>query len=576
MLRKKKIIGKNNDSAINLLQVLFFAGFLVLVTSLIVYQIVKGDYYFQRAKNNYVRLIPLPATRGSIFDRNGVELAYDKASFNISVVPYQIRNKKEELFKRISGFLDYDLDSINKAYKNNLRSLFAPVDIIIDLEKTTALELKEKFSDSIFVNPQPKRYYPYSDSLAHILGYVKEATSQYERLKKYGYSPLERVGFLGLEQYYDTYLKGEDGGDSIEVDALGRVVGFLGKQLPKKGKDIQLTIDKNFQEVASEVLEGEKGVIILMDSLTGEIITLVSAPSFNPNYFIEGEGVAKFLRSKDSPLLNRAIQSMYPMGSTFKPIVALAALEEEVVNPYKEFDCQGRFKLGPATFGCMHVHGKENMYQALPHSCNIYFYNLGLLLGPDKLSKWAKKFGLDSLTEIDLPYEKKGFIPTVKWKKRKLKRNWYAGDTVNFSIGQGFVNVTPLGVTVAINAFANGGYLVTPHILKKVDNKLSALQDNDYLDIGEEKLSLIKQTLRKTVSWQEGTANLLNRLDLGLAGKTGTAQTRGRAHGWFVGFFPYKSPKYTIGVFLENAGSSYQALKATYHFLKQAKEKDLL
>lgn len=570
--------------SVETIQKIYFGGFIVLILALSYYQIVKGDYYFKRAKNNYVRLIPLRAIRGSILDRNGKLIADDKASFNISVIPYQIKRKKDSLFREIAKFLNLDVKSLYRNYNKNLRSLFIPVDILIGSDKITALALKEKFADAILINTQPQRYYSYPYQFAHILGYVKKATARYEELKKYGYQPLERIGFSGIEQQYDAYLKGEDGGDSIEVDAKGKMVGFLGKQIPKKGKSIQLTIDSRIQNAAYQSLEGEKGAIILMNSDNGEIIALCSAPSFDLNHFVKGKNIAKLLNNKDSPMLNRAMQASYPIGSVFKPILALAALEtgksrlgKQKITSATTFFCNGELRLGLAKFRCWATHGRQNLHQALIHSCNIYFYNLGLLLGPNIMSKWAKKITLDSLTNIDLPYEKKGFIPTVKWKRKKLKIGWFPGDTFNLSIGQGFMTSTPLEVIIAINVFANNGYLVVPHILRKVAGLNSELATRTYLGASEMNIKKIKKGLRGAISEPGGTASMLRALNLQISGKTGTAQTGGESHGWFVGYFPYRNKKYTICVFLENVGSSYVALKVTYNFLEKiTKDNDFL
>ena len=555
---------------------IYASGFWLLILVLFFYQIINGDYYRQRAQNNYVRLIPIPAIRGSIFDRDGNLLAYDRAIFNISVIPHQIKNEKDSLFKELSEFTGHSLISLKKNYRQNSKNPFSAVNIIKDVDKTTALRLKEKFKDQILISPVPQRYYPTDENSAHLLGYVKEAASSYEKLKKYGYKPLERVGFLGIEQYYDAYLKGQDGGDLVEVDAGGRLVGFLGERRPKKGEDIYLTINSRIQKLGLAALDKNKGVVILMDSASGEILALCSSPSFNPNSFIRGRNVARFLNDKSSPLLNRAIQASYPLGSTFKPLIALAALDEGKIQPTKTFLCQGEIKVGLTKFKCWETHGLQNLYQAIVHSCNSYFYNLGLNLGPNALSRVAKRFGLDSLTGIDLPYEKKGFVPTPAWKKKSLKQNWFAGDTVNFSIGQGFIETTPLENMLAINVFASDGYLVKPRILKKVGDLPSGLPSRTYIRHKKETLEEVKRGLRGVVSEVDGTAVLLKNLDFEISGKTGTAQTSGRPHGWFIGYFPYKDSKYTICVFLENGGSSYEALRVVYKFLKKIDEEELL
>jgi len=520
--------------------------------------------------------MPIAAIRGSIYDRNGIILAKDKPIFNISVLPYQIHSQKEELFEQISSFLQLDYETLNDNYKKNTEGLFSPADIIIDIDKKTAIALKDRFGEYLVISPKPRRHYPYTDRLSHAIGYVKDATSIPLDLKKYGYTSLERIGFLGIEQYYDAYLKGENGGNLIEVDARGKVVGFLGKRISQRGKDISLTIDINIQKEAASAMNKKKGTLIFMDSLDGEILALFSSPSFDPNNFIKGKNVKTILANKKSPLLNRAIQSVYPVGSVFKPLLAVAALSERKITPNKTFVCNGELHIGIAKFRCWNTHGPQNLHEALVNSCNVYFYNLGLILGPNAISDWARRFGLDSFTGIDLPYEKKGFIPSMRWKRNALKKSWFAGDTINFSIGQGFLNTTPLAITIAINAIANDGYLINPYILKAVDEIPSELSSKTSLGLNEEIINSVKSSLRQVVASEHGTAHILERLSLEIAGKTGTAQTSGKSHGWFIGFFPYKNPRYTICVFLENGGSSYQAAKVTFSFLNSLKNKGFI
>jgi len=559
-----------------MLRRIYLGGLCILLGALGWYQLLRGDYYSQRAKNNYLKVIPLPSLRGTIFDRNQIPIAYDQAAFNLAVIPYQIREVKQSLFEDLSVSSGLSLELLNKNYQRNISGFFSPVEIVTNMEKLKALGLKEEFSDTTVISTRPQRYYPQGYEFAHLLGYVKQAKAFYEELKNYGYSPLERVGFKGIEQFYDTYLKGRDGGELIEVDSRGRVKGFLGQRLPQKGKDIHLSLDSRLQQVAYDVLEKRKGVIILMDSESGEILTLCSRPSFNPNDFIAGKNVSKFFNDSRSPLLNRAHQAKYPIGSTFKPIIAVAALEEAKSKPLTTFDCQGDLRLGIARFRCWTIHGQQNLVEALAHSCNVYFYNLGLKLGPNLISRWARSFELGSATGIDLPSESSGFVPDVRWKQKKLKSNWFAGDTVNFSIGQGFLIATPLAVMRAINVFANGGYLVKPHLIKRIGSVESGSSMKSYCGISQSTLATVRQGLREVVIREDGTARLLSRLNLKFSGKTGTAQNPGKSHGWFVGYFFYQGKTYTICSLLEHGGSSYEAVKISYYFIKKIIENDIL
>ncbi|MCF7873582.1 MAG: penicillin-binding protein 2 [Candidatus Omnitrophica bacterium] len=576
MLFNPKSFFSKNQSSVKLLKRVVLISFSLLLLVLFNYQITKGSYYLRRAQNNYVRVIPLYSLRGSIFDRNGVVLAKDMASFNLAVFPYQIKNKKDSLFKKISQDLGLDQKIIYKNYKKNLRGFFSPTNIVTNISKKKALHLKEAYPKSLSINPTPQRKYLRPLETAHILGYVKKASSLKKQLKKYGYKPLERIGIYGIEQYYDSYLKGKNGGDLIEVDAAGNVVGFLGRKRAYRGKDIYLTIDSRAQEIAKKSLNKRKGTIIFLDSNSGEIITLYSSPSFDPNLFIKGKDLGSIYKNKASPLINRATQSTFPVGSLIKPLLAIAGLQENKIKPTTTFNCKGHLVLGSNRFKCWGTHGVQDLYQALAHSCNIYFYKLGLIIGPKKISSWAKKFGLDSKTFIDLPYEKKGFVPSPQWKKDKFNQSWYAGDTLNLSIGQGYLHTTPLAITLAINSIANQGYLVEPILLKEVEDAEASLAFRRTLNIAGENLKIVKKGLRKTVNQSSGTARILKNLSLEISGKTGTAQTSGRSHGWFVGFFPYKQPKYTISVFLENGGSSHQALRIAYSFLDKLKRNNII
>ncbi len=549
-------------------------GFSILLISLFYYQILKGDYYLIRARNNYVRVIPERSLRGNIYDRNGELLAKDIPSFNISVIPYQIKYKKDKLFKSISVYINSDVKRLDRNYNRKFQNQFSPVDIIPDIDKKTAFKIKEKFGDDVLINPEPKRLYLYPYEFAHVLGYVQDASAFPENIKKYGYSPSERIGKTGIEEYYDDYLRGKDGGDLIEINAQGQIAGFLGKLNTQRGNDVYLTLDLNMQKAAYSAMKDKKGAFIFMDSKNGGILALVSSPSFNPNSFVTGaDELTEVFKDKRRPLQNRAIQSTYPLGSTFKPVVAIAALESKKITTSTTFNCTGKLKLGNAEFHCEHAHGLQNLYAALAHSCNVYFYNVGMLTGREQITKWAEKLGLNSLTGIDLPYENKGIVPGTSW---GVFKKWYMGDTLNLSIGQGYILASPIENTLVFNTFANAGYIVRPHIINKIGDTSIAVTQPVKSGIPLETLAILQNDLRGVIENDGGTARILNSLALKISGKTGTAQARGGAHGWFVGYFPYDDPKYTICIFLENAGSSYESVKVALEFLGQLKEKKIL
>lgn len=555
---------------------LMVLSLLALIMNLFNAQIIKGKYFLKRAQANYIRVIPRQAIRGEILDRNGIALAYDRPIFNIAVIPYQIKGKEEELFNGLAQSLQIPVKRINRLYKKNRSSPFAPVDIVVDVNKDVALKLFDKFKPDILINDIPQRFYPFDEELSHVLGYVKSAGALRDKLKVYGYTPQERIGFSGVEQYYDGYLRGQSGGQLLEVDSTNKVVGFLGIRNPLHGQSISLTIDSRMQKYAFEALKGRRGAIIMMDSNTGEIIVFAVRPSFNVNHMIRKINISRILNDSRHVLLNRGIQSTYAIGSVFKPILSSMALEEEKIVPSTTFVCNHVFSLGNFKFRCTGNHGKLDLVHALVHSCNIYFYNVGLKVGIDKMSKWAPEFGFGRLTGIDLPYEKKGVFPSRKWKKKNRNLPWYPGDTVNTSIGQGFIQATPLQTVVAMSIFANQGYKVKPYLLKKVGDLESSFVQRDLIPMSEKTLEIVAKDLRKVVSSSYGTARILDEVDLKVSGKTGTAQNPGKNHGWFVGFFPSDKPKYTFCVFLEHGASSYYALKTAKNFLQTIKENGLL
>lgn len=562
------------------LSLFYCLGFLILIFCLFYYQILNGTYYERRAKNNYIRLTPISALRGNIYDRRGNIIAQDKPAYNIAVLPYKIKNKKDFLFNKLASLSHFSKESLLKNYRKNLKNYFTPVKIMENIDKREGFFLYTQLPQYLIIFPSPQRYYQYSYEFSHITGYVKPF-SQAPNFRKYGYSPSERVGIGGVEQFYNDYLKGEDGGYSLELNSQGKIVGFLGEKLPKRGEDIFLTIDKEIQKIAYKKLSSycqkhnTRGTIILMDARNGGILSLVSYPSFDPNRFIQSKNLGKILNNRNFPLINRAIQGYYPPGSVFKPIVAIAALAEKKISSSTVFVCNGEYNLGPRKFHCWSKHGKENLIQAIAHSCNVYFYHLGLLLGAKSINRWAKIFGLDKLTGIDLAFEKRGIIPSPLWKKTKYNQDWFPGDTLNFSIGQGYLAITPLEAIRAINTIAREGVMVKPHLIKRIGNK-SYQHLEKRINLPEEIFSAVKRGMKEVVNSENGTARALKMLNLKLAGKTGTAQTASKPHGWFLGYFPYDKPRYTICVLLENAGSSFEAVKLTYFFLKKLKEMELI
>jgi len=560
-----------------IIAILFFFLFLGLVFI----QLIRGGFYYELSENNHIRLIELDAMRGTIFDRNGIVLADSKLSFDIVLIPQEFQ---KENIKRLSKLLDIDSESIRKKIKSGYVAPFAPIVVAKNINKKKAILIEqEKFElPGAIVQIRPQRYYPQKSVGAHVLGYVGLIDrSKITKLKNYGYKITDIVGHSGVEEKYDSYLRGEDGGIQVEVDNRGRQLRVLGMRPSVKGKNIFLAIDSRIQKTAADLLEGKKGAIVVMQPDTGEVLALVSSPSFNPNYFTieySGKKIKSLFNDYRSPMLNRAIGGQYPAGSVFKIITAFAALGSKKAYVNTSFTCHGSFRVGNRSFLCWSTHGLQNFVEAITHSCNVYFYNLGLLVGPDMLTKYARDAHLGEETQIDLPYEKKGNIPDRIQRKLTRKQGWYKGDTANFAIGQGELLVTPIQTVRLMAAVAKRGTLVRPYVAKYIeDEKMQKLKFSGRLPFKKSHLDLIKNALRKVVSSETGTARLLEIGNLKVAGKTGTAQAgRGKPHSWFVGFCPSNKPKIAFCVFLEHGGGSQNAVIVTRDLLKFMSSEGLL
>lgn len=541
-------------------------GFLIIIGGLFYFQIIKGDHFAQRSKSNYVRLIPKIAPRGIIYDKNGEPLLKNKLQFQVCLY-------SKENIEEISRILEVPSEKLKARFKHNFIASFIPTPIYTTSKRSKILQLEQKNFPELSIQIKAKRKAIYPHSFSHILGYTKKISSSQIFLKKYGYSLKERIGNSGIEKYYDDYLRGKSGGIQLEVNAKGKTVNILGQKSPVPGKNIHTTLDPQYQMAALKALNGFRGSLILMEVKTGKIRCLANNPSFNLNKITSSaQYFREITQNKNTPLINRATQGEYAPGSVFKPSVALAALEENKISKNTRFLCKGVFDVKGTEFKCWNTHGWQNLIEGLTHSCNIFFYNLGLRLGIKKLRSYALNLGLGKRTNIDLPFEQSGFIPSPSWKKKRFNEGWYTGDTLNFSIGQGAVLTTPVQIAKMMSFFATGGYLIQPYIVKRIGNIQIASRTKKLVKAKQKNIELINQGLLQVVKSPSGTANVLKGLQMDIAGKTGTAQVSGKkSHGWFSGFFPYKNPKYIIVSLVENGGSSYEACKVIYKFLSEVK-----
>ncbi|MEE8359653.1 MAG: penicillin-binding protein 2 [Candidatus Omnitrophota bacterium] len=557
---------------IRILGVIIFIPVFLLVTGLFYLQIIKGANYQRLATRNRIRLVPIESPRGRIFDRNGVLLVNNRISFDVSIITQELKNK-DVVFDKLARRLNQTKESLEEALKNNFITPFQPVKIAFDIGKIKAITIEEERIDlpGVLIETAPHRHYIYKNTGSHIFGYLGLINSrELEKLKSYGYTMDDYVGRAGVEKYYDNYLKGTHGGMQIEVDNMGHQVGILGIREPIKGKDLYLSIDIRLQEFIEEIFKDARGVACVMDPRSGEILSLVSSPSFDPNIFMarknSGE-ITDLFQSEDYPLLNRSTQCSYPPGSVFKIVTISAGLEKKI-SPERTLYCSGLYFLGGSIFRCWKEkgHGALAARDALKHSCNVYFYQLGRMAGAEEIANFATKYGFGQPTGVDLPGEFSGLVPNRMWKFLNKREPWYEGETLNYAIGQGFLLVTPMQIVRMVSSVANGGDLVRPFLVKRIEDVDISQTRKTPVNISKETLDIVKEGLIKVVNDPDGTGRRAYIKGVRVAGKTGTAQTsQPRTHAWFTGFAPSDDPKVALVVFLEYGGKGGLGASKTAH-----------
>jgi len=550
-------------SILSLIIILMFSA---LIAGLLNLGILQGTKFRRLSDSNCIRLISQSGSRGNILDRNGDIIVGNKISYDVMILPQDL-NHIDQALGLVSRILGVEVKELKAAFKKNFISSSMPVILATNIKLKDAILLGEHKIEqpSIIVAPKPLRYYPYGALACHVVGYVSEIDRwRLTKLEDYGYKTKDIVGFGGVEEKYDYYLRQEEGGLSVEVNHRGKFMRVLGFQPPCNGKDVTLTLDLRLQKIVEENLNGRKGSVILMDPLSGEILALANFPNFNPAIFVDQRSklISGLFNDSDAPFLNRAIGSSYPPASVFKVALASAGLELKKINLSTSFVCQGSTMVGARKFSCWDVHGVEDIFQAIAHSCDVFFYKTGLLLGAQNIHDYALKLGLGRNVGFELAGETSGFIPSPLWRKINKFQNWFDGDTANLSIGQGDCLVTPLQATNMLAVFANRGYLLSPYIIKAVGGLDFSVRKKRLTGVPFKKstFEVIAKGLAKVVSDTQGTGNVLSTLPIKVAGKTGTAQvSRGATHAWFVGFFPLNKPRYVICVFLENGGPGHAA-----------------
>ncbi|MCR5346979.1 MAG: penicillin-binding protein 2 [Fretibacterium sp.] len=528
---------------------------LFLLAGLYYCQIYQGDKYVRLAYNNRLRLIRFTAPRGEIFDRNGVPLAVNETTFSIMGYPMDL-NTPEKLEKFSTVLIRHGIpmtvSNLEQIIKKQRQAPYRVMRLVPNLTMPQMADLAADadFPLELFPLSVWRRTYPAGAMAANVLGYVAEISE--EELKAHaenGYLGGDLIGKAGIERSYEKFLRGEAGEEAIEVDARGRRVRTLDSHPAIKGEDLHLTLDMGVQKQAGELLKNYRGALVAMDVRTGAILALASSPTYDNNplaWGVSGQEWRRIAENPSRPMMNRAISGIYPPASTFKAFMSISALEEDVITSSTTFNCAGALRVANRSFRCWRHsgHGPENVLTALQHSCDVFFYQVGLRMGIERLIKWGRRFQLGQLTGVDLPGEQPGVIAGPEWKQRRFRESWYQGDTVNYSIGQGYILMTPLQIARVYAAIANGGKLVTPHLCA-----LSYQKPRD-LHLTPEKLALVQKGLEYVVS--RGTGSRAGRFGVTVAGKTGTAQNaHGPDHALFVGYAPAEAPRYVAAAVIE-------------------------
>lgn len=550
----------------------------LLITRLWYLQIIESESLLDLSESNRLRFVPVAASRGTILDRNGTVLVKNTPSFSLAVIPQDVKDK-DILIGKLSKALNLDrAELLEKWEKGKGRAKYYPIMLAsgITRDQMEYLEENRLQLPGIDIEMKPVREYPNGILAAHLLGYLAEISEdELDQPVFNDYNPGDYIGKSGIERNWEHELHGSDGGRQVEVDARGRFLRIISESAPTVGNSLVLTIDSQLQKVAEQAFADKAGAAVVMDVNSGEILSFVSNPGFDPALFA-GKMPAKqwkeYLEDIRHPLENKALKGQYPPGSTYKIITALAGLEHGVIDENTTVICKGSLAVGNSTFKCWNKkgHGAVNLRRALRESCDVYFYQLGERLGVDRISACARDFGLGMPLGIGLENEKGGLIPTTEWKEKKYGKKWYLGDSLSAAIGQGYVLTTPMQLASMISTVANEGTVYRPRLVKKVvDRDGKVLKEFPpqiirKLSIKPNNFRLVKEGLFAVVNEPHGTGVAARLYEVKVAGKTGTSQvvkmhnSKGevpyqyRDHALFVAFAPYDKPEVAVAVVVEH------------------------
>lgn len=572
---------------------------IVLLSKLAHLQIFSYGYYNTKSNNNRIEIIPIPPNRGIIYDRNGVALATNNTIYQLNIIPDKIRNLNEQLeqLKSIVNLTDEDIENFQKERLNYKSHRAVPLKYNLTQEEIAHFVVNQHLYPYVNITGTQHRYYPYGSALTHVLGYVSKINGQdkirlEEQNKITEYVGTNNIGKIGIERFYEDLLHGQPGYEEVEVNNRGRIVRLLNHHDPEAGEDVYLTIDLKLQLYIQKLLEGRRAAVVALDPNNGEVLALVSSPSYDPNLFVDGISSTKYkelLNDPKKPLFNRTMLGSYPPASTVKPFLAVSALSEGVITPKTVVYDPGYWQLPGTTkrfrdwmrWG----HGKVDTTKSIEESVDTFYYQVAYDLGIDRINYWMKKFGFGERSGIDLSpnEETRAVLPNRDWKKSRYKQSWLQGDTIPVGIGQGYWTATPLQMAKALTILVNEGVVYTPHLLlkKKSDvldtalpkqNKPLPVEDSSLVNlISKSNWQIAKQGMYRVMFGSRGTARKVYAdAQYKAAGKSGTAQVYGlkndeiynadnipehlRDHALFIAYAPFDKPKIVLAIVLENGG----------------------
>ncbi|HMW16704.1 MAG TPA: penicillin-binding protein 2 [Accumulibacter sp.] len=572
------------------------AAFAVLLARFFHLQVVQHEYYSTRAEDNRISLVPITPNRGAIFDRNGVVMANNYSAFTLEITPAKVTDLEETIdaLGKVIDIQPKDRKRFRKLLEESRNFESLPIRSRLTEEEVARFSANRYLFPGVEVKPRLFRQYPLGSIASHALGYISRINKRdlemiEEKDQEANYKGTDHIGKVGLEQHYEFTLHGETGYEQVEIDAGGRAVRSLSHTPPVQGNDLTLTLDTKLQDMAERIFGDRRGALVAIEPATGGILALVSNPTFDPNLFIDGirnDDWDELNNSPDKPLLNRAINGAYPPGSTFKPFMALAALETGKRTPGQAISDPGFFNFGGHQFrdDKKGGHGSVDMYKSIVHSCDTYYYILANDMGIDAIANFMGQIGFGQKTGIDIDGESEGVLPSPEWKRQRFKKRpalqkWFAGETISIGIGQGYNAYTPIQLAQAMATVANNGVMFRPHLVRYITDSRS----------GEK--TMIEPEPMRILPWKRQNVEAIKRAMIGVnvsgtaakvfagagyvsGGKTGTAQVfslKGaeykasrikkelRDHALFVAFAPADRPTIALAVLVENGGFGAQS-----------------